>query len=90
MLGLIRNLLSLLEAYVRHLTATDLDRRIDLSRRELREMAAEIHRLRAIGGESSTQRADWLRKEYGGESRHLGHLRAQRAAATSRADGAHK
>lgn len=81
MISLLSNLFRLLAEYVRHLTATDLDRRIAISRKELREMAIEIDHLRAGGRSDHAQRADWLFKEYVGESKHLKHLRALRLAA---------
>ena len=74
----ISNLFNLLAEYVRHRTETDLDRRITVSRKQLRNMAEEIDALRADGSPSATQRADWLRTEYAGEASHLKHLRARR------------
>lgn len=81
MIALLSNLFRLLAEYVRHRTETDLDRRIRISRRELRKMASEIDRLRADGAADATQRADWLLGEYIGEAKHLAHLRARRRAA---------
>lgn len=86
--SVLSNLFALLAAYVRHRTATDLDRRIDISRTQLRGMAAEIDSLRDDGSPAATQRADWLRVEYLNEAAHLKYLRSRRSAAESRDLGA--
>lgn len=84
MIALLRALLEALAAYVRHLTETDLDRRIAESSKVLRELAAEIDDLRAGGSAADTERADWLRAEYALEAAHLEHLRARRAEPAGR------
>ena len=88
MLSTLSNLFALLAAYVRHRTETDLDRRIEMSRRELRKMASEINRLRASGSPDASQRADELRGECISEAKHLKYLYSRRSADSAGREGA--
>lgn len=78
MIELIKVALVSATAYFKFRTDTDLDERIDKSRKELRSIQAEMELLRDSADSYATRRADWLRSDYKAEALHLSHLKALR------------
>ena len=84
---LLGNLLRLAAEYLRHQTETDLDDRIDKSRKSLYSMQVRIDRYRDAGTSAATQRADQLQSDYEVEAKHLEYLYSRRSEFTGRSEG---
>jgi hypothetical protein len=78
MFGIIKSALVAVTAYLKFKTLTDLDVRIEKSRKELRSIQEEMEVLRDSGDPYATRRADWLRSDYKAEALHLAYLKTLR------------